>query len=238
MIADILPNDFLEYKDSRENEGAGEATLKAKIHLLRAILKENNLSVKLSKLSWTYPVNKVERFLTEPDLLSILDHMKGEPKAIATFLAYSGLRVSDGLYIKWSNFDFKSGFLRLTQQKTGTAVKIPIHPKLLDALAFIPQGIGDARVFGMRRRTLHYHWAQAREKAGFEWARIHDLRHFFGSYLACNGERREVIAKLMGHTNMNSTALYARFDDDTLIDTINAFTVRKTSANLKTRRGT
>ena len=97
----------------------------------------------------------------------------------------------------------------------------------------MPQGIGDVRVFRRKMRTFEYHWAQARKKAGFEWARIHDLRHFFGCYLASHGERSEVIAKLMGHSNINSTALYARFDDDTLIESINAFSVRKTSANFK-----
>ena len=110
-----------------------------------------------------------------------------------------------------------------------------MHPELQDALASMPQGIGDVRVFRMQKRTFQCYWEQARKKAGFEWARVHDLRHFFGSYLASSGKRREVIAKLMGHTNMNSTALYARFDDDTLIDTIDAFTVRKTSANFKSR---
>ena len=136
----------------------------------------------------------------------------------------------DGLSIKWSDFDFKSGFIRLIQKKTGTAVKIPLHQKLLDVLASIPKGIGDIGLFRMKRRTFQYYWDQARRKAGFEWIRIYDLRHFFGSYLASHGERREVIAKLMGHADMNSTALYARFDDDALKDCINAFTVRKTFA--------
>jgi len=130
MLTNILPKDLLEYKEIREREGAGEATLKAEIHLLRFVLKANNLSLKLPKLSWAKPVNKVERFLTEPELLSILGFLKEEPRAIATFLAYSGLRISDGLFIKWSSFDFKSGFIRLTQQKTGVMVRIPLHPKL------------------------------------------------------------------------------------------------------------
>jgi len=237
MIADILPNDLLEYKEARENEGAGESALKIEFYLLRAVLKANNIDLKLPKLSWANPKTKVDRFLTEPELLSILSYLNGESKAIVTFLAYSGLRVSDGLFIKWSSFDFKSGFIRLTQQKTGNAVNIPLHPKLLDALASMPQGIGDVPVFRLNVHTFKKQWRQARKKAGFEWARIHDLRHFFGSYLASHGERREVIAKLMGHRNLNSTALYARFDDDTLIDSINAFTVRKVSANLKTRGG-
>ena len=240
MITDILPNDLLEYKEARESQGAGQSTLVIEIRLFRAVLKANNIDLKLPKLSWLKPGIKVERFLTESELLSILSYLKGEPKMVATFLAYSGLRVSDGLFIKWSDFDFKSGkspFIRMVQQKTGTAVKIPLHPKLLDALVSIPQGIGDIRVFKTSMDTLKYHWARARKKAGFEWARIHDLRHFFGSYLASHGERREVIAKLMGHSDINSTALYARFDDDTLIESINAFTVRKVSANLKSRGG-
>ena len=240
MLADILPNDLLEYKEARESHRAGQLTLRIEIRLLRAVLKSYDFDLKLPKMSWLNPEVKVERFLTEPELLSILGYMKGEAKAIATFLAYSGLRVSDGLFIKWSDFDFKSDkhpFIRVTQKKTGGIVRIPMHDKLLDALAHIPQGIGDTRVFRMQLRTFDCHWQRARKKAGFEWARVHDLRHFFGSYLACNGERREVIAKLMGHSDIKSTALYARFDDDTLIDTINAFTVRKTSAILKKRSG-
>ena len=240
MITDVLPNDLLEYKEARESKGAGESTLKIEFYLLRAVLKANNLDLKLPKLSWLKPKVKVERFLTEPELLSILSYLKGESKAIAAFLAYSGLRVSDGLSIKWSNFDFKTDkrpFIRVTQKKTGSVVRIPLHPKLLDALASIPQGIGDMRVFRMAEQTFRRRWQKSRKKAGFEWARIHDLRHFFGSYLASHGERREVIAKLMGHSDINSTALYARFDDDTLIESINAFTVRKVSANLNSRGG-
>lgn len=171
MIADILPNELLDYKEARENQGAGESTLKIELYLIRAILKANNLDLKLPKLSWAKPKVKVERFLTESELLSILGQMKGESKAITTFLAYSGLRISDGLFIKWSNFDFKTykrPFIRVVQQKTGTAVKIPLHPKLMDALASIPQGIGDARVFRMNRHTFKKRWQQAKKKSGFE----------------------------------------------------------------------
>lgn len=134
------------------------------------------------------------------------------------------------MFIKWSDFDFKTDkrpFIQVTQKKTGGVVRIPLHPKLRDELTSIPQGIGDMLVFRMREHTFRRQWKQACKMAGFEWARVHDLRHFFGSYLASNGKRREVIAKLMGHTNMDSTALYARFDDDALIDTIDAFTVRE-----------
>ena len=106
MITDILPHDLLEYKETRENQGAGESALTIEIFLLRSVLKANNLDLKLPKLSWVKPKAKVERFLTEPELLSILSYLKGESKAIANFLAYSGLRISDGLSIKWSSFDF------------------------------------------------------------------------------------------------------------------------------------
>ena len=71
-LTDILPNDLLEYKEVRENQGASEPTLKIEFYLLRAVLKANNLDLKLPKLFWVKPKVKVERFLTEPELLSIL----------------------------------------------------------------------------------------------------------------------------------------------------------------------
>ena len=72
MLTSILPNDLLEYKEAREDQGAGESTLRAEIYLLRTVLKANNIDLKLPKLSWAKPNTKAERFLTEPELLSIL----------------------------------------------------------------------------------------------------------------------------------------------------------------------
>ena len=120
MIADILSNDLLEYKEASEEQGAGESTLKTEIRLLRAILKANNLDLKLPKLAWAKPNIKAERFLTEPELQSILSCMSGESKVVATFLAYSGLRLSDGLFIRWSDFDFsgeKGPFIQVVQKR-------------------------------------------------------------------------------------------------------------------------
>ena len=57
-----------------------------RVFFLCAVLKAYNLDLKLPKVSWEKPKVKVERFLMEPELLSIFDYMKGEPKAIATFL--------------------------------------------------------------------------------------------------------------------------------------------------------
>ena len=85
MITDILPNDLLEYKEARESQGAGQSTLVIEIRLFRAVLKANNIDLKLPKLSWLKPGIKVERFLTESELLSILSYLKGEPKMVATF---------------------------------------------------------------------------------------------------------------------------------------------------------
>ena len=51
MLMDILPNDLLEYKEAKGKEGAGESALKIEFYLLRAVLKANNLDLKLPKLS-------------------------------------------------------------------------------------------------------------------------------------------------------------------------------------------
>jgi integrase len=44
--------------------------------------------------------------------------------------------------------------------------------------------------------------------------RVHDLRRTLGSWLAAQGHNLSLIGKTLGHTNVNTTAIYARLDID------------------------
>ena len=52
-------------------------------------------------------------------------------------------------------------------------------------------------------------WRRIRKRAGIEDVRIHDLRHSFASYAASQGMSLTMIGKLLGHTQVQTTARYA-----------------------------
>lgn len=222
-ILDLTDADLIEYKGSRESTGAGQKTIIMELWLLRWVLERYKITLEPLKQAYIKPEKVYDRFLTMDELMAIVRCLSGESVAVVLVAAFSGLRKGDLLNLKWSQVDFRAGFIKVSQEKTNHTVKIPIHVRLKDALDLVPKGIGDSAVFRIKKTPLFYRWNKARIMAGLAWARFHDLRHFFASYLASQGVRREVIAELMGHKDMRSTARYARFDDQALKDATAVF---------------
>ncbi len=59
------------------------------------------------------------------------------------------------------------------------------------------------------RRTI-----VSRERAGLDDVRIHDLRHTFASVAVSGGQSLPMIGKLLGHTQVQTTARYAHLAAD------------------------
>jgi integrase len=59
-------------------------------------------------------------------------------------------------------------------------------------------------------------WAQVQKQCGLQDVRIHDLRHTFASLLVSGGASLEMIGKLLGHSQMQTTLRYAHLMDSPL----------------------
>jgi site-specific recombinase XerD len=59
-------------------------------------------------------------------------------------------------------------------------------------------------------------WDDVRAKTDLTGLRVHDLRHTFASLLVSGGMTLPMIGKLLGHTQMQTTARYAHLFDDPL----------------------
>jgi hypothetical protein len=55
-------------------------------------------------------------------------------------------------------------------------------------------------------------WGRIRERAGLNDLNIHDLRRSCASWLAIRGENLAVIARVLNHTSLANTAIYARLN--------------------------
>ena len=64
-------------------------------------------------------------------------------------------------------------------------------------------------------------WRRVRARAGLDTLRIHDLRHSFASDALQLGADLTMIGRLLGHTQIQTTARYAHLKTDPVRTTAN-----------------
>ncbi|MBU0823809.1 MAG: tyrosine-type recombinase/integrase [Alphaproteobacteria bacterium] len=80
------------------------------------------------------------------------------------------------------------------------------------------------RVDGQHLTDLQPFWQRVRGRAGLKDARIHDIRHTFASVAVSNGMSLPIIGKLLGHTQVQTTARYAHLARASQIEAANDIT--------------
>ena len=169
-----------------------------------------------------YRQRKRERFLTEAEfkrLGRVLDESEenggATPAAIAAIrlLILTGCRRGEILGLRWEDVDLESRELRLRDTKTGPRT-VPLSPAAVKLLAGLPRYEGGPWVIPGRKPGTHLvrlgnAWRLLRKRAGLEDVRLHDLRHSFASSALALGESLPMIARLLGHRQIASTARYA-----------------------------
>ena len=69
---------------------------------------------------------------------------------------------------------------------------------------------------GQPVKEIRRFWMAIQKSVGIPDVRIHDLRHTFASLLVSGGASLEMIGKLLGHSQMQTTQRYAHLMDSPL----------------------
>ena len=98
---------------------------------------------------------------------------------------------------------------------------VPLGPEAQAVLSAIPYEEDNPWVIagklpGSHLTDLQRPWRRIRKRAGLEDVRIHDLRHSFASRALALGESLTMIGKLLGHTQVQTTARYAHLARDSM----------------------
>ena len=72
------------------------------------------------------------------------------------------------------------------------------------------------RLPGTHLTDLQRPWRRIRARAGLEDVRFHDLRHSFASRALALGESLPMIGRLLGHSQVATTARYAHLARDSV----------------------
>jgi integrase len=132
---------------------------------------------------------------------------------IRTKRVITGCRLNEVMSLKWSHVDFDGPALHLPDSKTGAKV-VHVGQPVVDLLQIASRAEGNAWVIsgtlpGKPLSDLQPFWQRVRARAGVKDVRIHDLRHTFASAAVASGQGLPMIGKLLGHTQVQTTARYA-----------------------------
>jgi len=133
------------------------------------------------------------------------------------FSCYTGLRISDLETLTWGKIETNPMQIIKSQEKTKTPVYIPIRENAQKLIIDDKEHDPGENIFGLddrNRRTSYTHlkgWAElANVKKKISW---HTARRTFATMALENGVDIYTVAKLLGHTNINQVAKYAKVTD-------------------------
>lgn len=152
-----------------------------------------------------------------------------------------GIRISDLITLKWGNFD--GTHINFTMQKTKEIISIQVPKKGIEILNYYSKGKNpsDNRIFPIlenkeysqselfRIRSSKSAYINSNLKTIATKAKIekkisfHTSRHTFATRALRKGMRIEHVSKLVGHSNIKTTQIYAKIVNEELDKAMDVF---------------
>ncbi len=223
LFSDVTERFIFEYQDYMSQKlNNNENTISKSLRSLRTFV---NIAMRYGHIKanpFKYvPIKRVDGkrdFLSmeEVNVLSTcyygsekLSPMEREILRYFLFSCYTGLRYSD---LKSLNVSaIRDGCINLKMHKTSHIVSIPLSHK---ATQLIPENVNDMLFRVYCNKVTNRVLKQVGAKCGIEKKlTCHVARHTFATISISIGIPIEVISKLLGHTNLRTTQVYAKIVD-------------------------
>ena len=168
---------------------------------------------------------KRERYLADVELLRLGQVLSESERdgseslfIVAAFrlLILTGCRLGEIQTLRWDYITPKG--LQLPDTKTG-ARRIPLPDAARAVLEALPRLEANpyviaGKVEGKYATDLQHPWQRIRTRADLQGVRIHDLRHTYASNAVSSGMPIQMVGRLLGHTQLQTTMRYAHLADD------------------------
>lgn len=225
--------DLRRFQLMQHESGVRPSTINGAVSALRFLftttLKRRDLS---RALVITRNVPRLPQVLSVEEAAQLLQAAASIKYKAALGVAYgAGLRVSEVAHLKVDDIDSQRMLIRIEQGKGGKDRNAMLSPQLLELLrmwwhegrkhgVLIPHGWlfpGQNITDPISTRQLHRAVQEAAEVAGIR-KRVspHTLRHSFATHLLEQNVDIRVIQVLLGHSKLETTALYTKVSTRTI----------------------
>lgn len=128
--------------------------------------------------------------------------------------AHAGLRISEALSVKAD--DVTEDALMVRNGKGGKARRVVLSRTLREALKAAPLCSEEAMTYQTARRTLK----ALCDLTAVPYRAWHSMRHYAGTRLSRETGSLECVARHLGHTNLATARIYAKWSDDALVQSV------------------
>jgi integrase len=170
-----------------------------------------------------------ERYLSQEEIVRLATALDAAEDAraanIIRLCMLTGARVGEVRQARFEDFNLE----QLSWTKPATTTKqrrvhrVPISDEAAVIVRLRHQAVFDGCPWlfpgdtpGQPVQEIRRFWLRIQREAQIEDVRIHDLRHTFASLLVSGGASLEMIGKLLGHSQMQTTQRYAHLMDSPL----------------------
>lgn len=234
-LNDIDTNLIQEYLSNRKNITSIYAYRKDYINLKAffnyAISKDYIKENPLKKIKSIRIPQKFPKYFTDQEIKSFIEVIDDKDfMDIILFALHTGIRQGEIINLKWKQIDFEMNNLIVTSTenfvtKNKRARIIPLNK---EALRIIENRNRDTEfVFTYKNEKIKADYLQMRFKKWIITSAVnsklsfHSLRHTFASNLVSKGISIYHVSKLLGHSSVETTQIYANLNNKDLQEAVN-----------------
>lgn len=169
-----------------------------------------------------FKIRPRSRFLQSdemPRFFAALDTLRYQTtKDFLLMCLLTAVRRSNVAAMRWDEVDLDFATWKVPRTKNGDEQIVPLTEMALSILNRRKLHADSPWVFPSDRSSTGHltkpekAWGELVKRAQLENVRMHDLRRSLASWQAITGANLVVIAKTLGHRDLNSTAIYARLN--------------------------
>ena len=239
-LKDIDKSFCLAYIDFLRNYTKKDGTdysVKSKFDMFECLNNAINTAIQQEILT-ANPINKIDRserirrkesqrdFLTIDEVKRLIATPCDNPtvKQAYLFACSCGLRIGDVLNLKWKDISEDKGTWRasILMLKSQRPLYIPLGEQ---ARKWMPEQGEDGpneKVFKLNRQAINENLQSWAEAAGITNKKVtfHTSRHTFATMLLTLGADIYTVSKLLGHTSVKTTQIYAKIIDQKKDDAV------------------
>lgn len=149
---------------------------------------------------------------------ALIHQAEPRDRVLVLLCAHGGLRVSEALAVTWPDIDLVGRALVVRKGKGGKQRRVTISDRLRQALDAIKQT--DGRVLQWSDVRARARLEQLCDRVAVPYKGVHALRHYAGTRLMQQTKNLEYVARHLGHSNIETSRIYAKWSDDTLRETL------------------